>query len=364
MTTVQGQDQVRVSVVLAVHDPGPEVRTTLESLGRTLGPSDELVVVDDGSTDGTPDRVRSWLEDHPDLHRRTRLIALPENRGVARARNAGLQAATGAWIWFVDWDDAWSVHILDLLHEAAVEADATVAMCGAEHVDEHGVPLRRLDHRALRPRTLRGPAIGLAVLEGRLEGYLWNKLFARPVLGPDPFPPERSQSDFVGVAELLARQPRIRVLPDVLYDHVRRPGSISNTVRTSTDPFLRSLEVAERVAERLLRTDPRPTRRRVDRGLRVFRYRRYHLAVAHTALRLSRDSTFRRTMLGEATRGMRWDEVVRLVPDAPLLAGRCAVLLATGRRYPAVYDRYVDARRRLLRRRRPRHRVEEGARSW
>lgn len=356
---------VRVSVILAVHDAGPAVRSTLDSLERTLSEEDELVVIDDGSTDGTSDRLRAWLEEHPGLGRRTHLVVLPENCGVAHARNTGLQRAAGRWVWFVDWDDSWSTHILDRLHDAAVGSGATVAICGAMHVDERGVPLRRLDYRAFRPRTLERPAIGLAVLEGHIQGYLWNKLFARPVLGEAPFPLERSQSDFMGIAELLARQERAQVVPDVLYDHVRRPGSITNSTYASTAPFARSVKVADRIAVDLL-SHPlaAPSPARVKRSLLIFRYRAYHLTVANTAVRLSTEPSYRRRMLAEATRGMRWAEVARLLQPAPLLAFRCGVLLTTSEHYPAVYDSYVGMRRRLRRWRRPRHPVARGSTSW
>ncbi len=62
----------------------------------------ELVIVDDKSTDGSADRIRTFAGDP-----RVILVSLPENGGAARARNAGLSRARGEYVCFLDVDDAW-----------------------------------------------------------------------------------------------------------------------------------------------------------------------------------------------------------------------------------------------------------------
>ena len=365
MSTPVPDAPVRVSVVLPVHDVGPPLAHTLDRLLATLRADDELLLVDDGSTDDTAEVARRWLDDHPEVTGRWRLLELPDNVGVAAARNTALPRLQGEAVWFVDWDDTWDEQILDRLHAAWSSSGRTLAVCAAEQVDEQGLRLRRLGPRVRRRVTLEGSRIGLAVLEGDLQGYLWNKLYAREALGEAPFPLVRSQSDFAGTAELIAGQTRVAMIPDLLYAHVRRDGSITNTTYPSMDSFARSLEVAERIADRLRRdTDGQVSQGRVTRALRAFRYREYHLTVANTALRLSHDDRYRHQMLGTALRGMRWREIALLAGHAPLLAVRVALLLVTGHRYPVVYDAYVRLRERTQRWRRPRHRVDEGELAW
>ena len=60
----------------------------------------EIIVVDDGSTDAGAAIVRRYADTHNDI----KLISRP-NGGASAARNAGLDTATGEWIWFVDADD-------------------------------------------------------------------------------------------------------------------------------------------------------------------------------------------------------------------------------------------------------------------
>lgn len=61
----------------------------------------EVWVVDDGSTDGTVDRLREQFG------RRVSVLRWADNRGVAAARNAGVEACRGEWIAFLDSDDLW-----------------------------------------------------------------------------------------------------------------------------------------------------------------------------------------------------------------------------------------------------------------
>lgn len=76
-----------------------------------MHPDWELIVVDDASTDTTAHDVREWVHEHK-LQNRTRLLCLPNNRGVSAARNAGAQVAKGEWFAFLDSDDEWLPHRL------------------------------------------------------------------------------------------------------------------------------------------------------------------------------------------------------------------------------------------------------------
>ncbi|CAM2845398.1 glycosyltransferase [Saccharomonospora xinjiangensis] len=88
---------MRTSVVIATRDRARDLANTLTRL-RALNPVPPIIVVDNGSTDDTADRVRA---DFPGV----RLIRLPENVGMA-ARNLGVEAADTPYVAFSD-DDSW-----------------------------------------------------------------------------------------------------------------------------------------------------------------------------------------------------------------------------------------------------------------
>jgi len=88
-----------VSVVIPTFDRAPVLPRALESVvAQTLSPA-EVIVVDDGSTDGTAELVEKRFPGVRWLHQ--------ENRGVSAARNRGIEASRGEWIALLDSDDEW-----------------------------------------------------------------------------------------------------------------------------------------------------------------------------------------------------------------------------------------------------------------
>lgn len=104
-----------VSVVIPAYNRAATLGRAIESaLGQTLAPR-EVIVVDDGSADGTAEVAESYSARDP----RVRTIR-QANGGAGAARNTGIARATGAWIALLDSDDAWASDKLG--HAAAVVA--------------------------------------------------------------------------------------------------------------------------------------------------------------------------------------------------------------------------------------------------
>lgn len=122
-----------VSVVIPLFQKARHVRTALADAFRSCRIAAvpfEIVVVDDGSTDGSGDVVRVWASEDADHAAAMRLLP-QENRGAAAARNAGWRAARSDLILFLDADDRWAPHhvteLLGLVRDfpgAALYADA------------------------------------------------------------------------------------------------------------------------------------------------------------------------------------------------------------------------------------------------
>ncbi|MFL5884580.1 MAG: glycosyltransferase family 2 protein, partial [Thermoleophilaceae bacterium] len=91
-----------VSVVIPTHNRWPQMRGTLDgALGQT-GVEHEVIVVDDCSSDGTAEGLAGIEND------RLRFLRHEQNRGVAAARNTGIEAARHEWLAFLDDDDLWA----------------------------------------------------------------------------------------------------------------------------------------------------------------------------------------------------------------------------------------------------------------
>lgn len=104
-----------VSVVMPTYERWPLVADAVDSVLSQDLDDLELVVVDDGSTDGTADRLDG-------RDRRLTVVRQP-NRGRSAARNVGIAAARAPWLAFLDSDDRWEPHHLSQFAAAAGEPD-------------------------------------------------------------------------------------------------------------------------------------------------------------------------------------------------------------------------------------------------
>ena len=118
-----------VSVVIPVYDGAAFIAQTLDSVLRQSWPRLEVIVVDDGSTDETPERVRPF---------RDRILYLrQENRGGGAARNAGVAASRGDYLAFLDQDDLWAPEKLERqLAVARAHPESGVIACDGVHSPE------------------------------------------------------------------------------------------------------------------------------------------------------------------------------------------------------------------------------------
>ncbi|MBT2586303.1 glycosyltransferase family 2 protein [Arthrobacter sp. ISL-95] len=92
-------EELRVSVIIPSYNSAAFVVDALESVFAQTRPADEIIVVNDGSTDETERVLRPYLD---------RVVVLNQkNAGLSGARNSGIARATGDWLAFLDADDVW-----------------------------------------------------------------------------------------------------------------------------------------------------------------------------------------------------------------------------------------------------------------
>lgn len=96
----QGGGALMVSLVIPVKNEAESVVEVLASVAGQTAPPDEVVVVDGGSTDGTPDLTESWARSNP-FGARVRVVRTPQ-ASPGRGRNVGIEAARNEWIALTD----------------------------------------------------------------------------------------------------------------------------------------------------------------------------------------------------------------------------------------------------------------------
>ena len=119
-----------VSVVIPTLNRRQRLLRTLETIRYQTYPHLQIIVSNDGGTDGTVEAIAE-LQDN-----RIKVVSSLEPTGVSNARNRGIACATGQWVAFCDDDDFWvSTKIEDQL-EAMITSSALWSFCSAIHVDD------------------------------------------------------------------------------------------------------------------------------------------------------------------------------------------------------------------------------------
>jgi len=123
-----------VSVVIPAYNAAPFIEKTLDSVRAQTYRDYEIVVVDDGSSDGTHSAVEDYLRRHSMPGRCVR----QENKKIAGARNTGMRAARGTHIALLDHDDLWYPEKLSIVMAVFGRRPDTDLVCHGENVSRDG----------------------------------------------------------------------------------------------------------------------------------------------------------------------------------------------------------------------------------
>ena len=134
--TVQDGEAFSVSIILPAYNAQDHISAAIESVRKQTCRSWDLIVVDDGSTDDTAAIAESFAKTDP----RVKLIS-QKNGKLAKARNAGMSAATGKFFAFLDADDVWTAQKLEKQLAVHNETHADVVFTDAYHFAEQQMEL-------------------------------------------------------------------------------------------------------------------------------------------------------------------------------------------------------------------------------
>lgn len=206
----------RVSVVIPAHNLEDFIVSTVESVLAQTEPADEILVIDDGSTDATAARVEA-------MRRGVRLIRAP-HAGAGAARNRGIDAASGEWIAFLDGDDLWLPQKLERLRATiAAHPEATIVAHDIRELDESGAMRDVRLHewydpgRPLLPQLYHSNFFATSAVAVR-----------RTALGAARFDETLPASQDIDLWLHLAREGKLVFLPETLETYRRRAASISS----------------------------------------------------------------------------------------------------------------------------------------
>ncbi|SAL70057.1 glycosyltransferase, group 2 family protein [Caballeronia peredens] len=248
MTRVHnGKPATLLSVIIPAYNVEHFIAASLESaLSQPRSDEIELIVIDDGSTDHTLERILDVQRTEAGRHIR---VIHQENRGVSAARNRAIAEATSPYIGFLDSDDVWSTDftqkIMPLLDANAadiIEFNVGIINSAGKVIDK----VRLIDPATVGPR----PCDLAALLDfARVyQVFPAARVYRRALWDGIEFPAGRVYEDAAAIPLVYARAKSLFRLDDNLYFYRRRAGSI--TTRATPYTVMSLATCAEETMER------------------------------------------------------------------------------------------------------------------
>lgn len=221
----------KVSVIIPVYNCRAWIERCLGSVLEQTYQNIEILVVDDGSDDGSAEVIEDFV-------RRDRRILyfFQANQGVASARNRGLLNSTGSVVTFVDADDYIEKDMYERMLSVMKEQDADIVECSCRRVRPDG---KILQNNVLREETVVGKrqCAKHYLLQQNVTNYVCNKVYRRELFHNLSFPSLKYSEDYYINNMVHARAEKKIILPDIFYNYVLYEGQTTDVSHISLSNF-------------------------------------------------------------------------------------------------------------------------------
>ena len=251
-----------ISVIVPVYQAEAFLQSCVDSVTAQTFPDWELLLVDDGCTDGSPALCDACAAKDS----RIRVIHKERNAGVSEARNTGLREARGEHIAFLDSDDALEPRALETLWSMLAQFGADTAGCAHLNVAPGGGASRELllpaglyDHSAILEHIVY-PLLGERLRLPVFNGFIWRYLFSGEILRAHRILFEGTYlEDELFLMEYFCHARQLAVTEQPLYRYLWNPASITRKyLRDFPAVFARFRERKAALAERFSLAAARP----------------------------------------------------------------------------------------------------------
>lgn len=215
-------EQALVSVIVPVYNVEKYLDRCVNSLVNQTYRNLEIILVDDGSTDGCPEICDNWAR------RDDRVVVRHiKNSSLGGARNAGIDCAHGQYLSFVDSDDFVDETFIQVLYDTLVSTNCKLSVIGFQRFfDENKVAVDRTRQWDIRLYTTEEALACLFTGGEQFSDYSWNKMYQRELFASIRYP-VRKRCEDVGTTFLLVDQcDRVAYYPAPLYFYRQRADSI------------------------------------------------------------------------------------------------------------------------------------------
>lgn len=212
---------IKISIIIPVYNTAHHLDRCLRSITDQQPKNIEIVIVDDGSVDGSAKLCDQWAHTFPWIH-----VIHQTNQGVSAARNKGLSIAAGEFMLFVDADDWLDYKTIRTLQESVSENDDVVVF-DYQEIDEDGMVLHDSHSSFPHSEDASGLDSLIWLFQGKYSWNVWQMLIRKTAFnGNLRFPEDiKMAEDLYVVGRLLYSAEHVRFIPCPLYSYIKREGS-------------------------------------------------------------------------------------------------------------------------------------------
>lgn len=223
---------MKLSIIVPVYNVKPFLPACLDSLVNQTIRDYEVILIDDGSTDGSAEIVRDYASRYPELVRILRV----DNGGQGRARNFGIDMARGEYLGFVDSDDWVEPDMYEKLCRKADETAADIVVC--DFMEKYSDGREKYLKAALQDEKLAS------------AGSACNKIFRASIVEDVRFPSGLWYEDFYFSAMMLIRSGHTEFISEPLY--IYRRGQESTMHNNNAAKNLDIITIMDKLGEYML----------------------------------------------------------------------------------------------------------------
>ena len=225
-----------ISVVVPVYNVKDYVEKCLSCILNQTYSNLEILIFDDGSTDGSLEICRHIAEKNKRVH-----LKELKHKGVSYVRNLGVAEARGDYLVFIDSDDFVDLNYVEELYRAAVTTGASIAVCSCCRIKVDEKPPKRKAFPIIEILN-REQAMKELVKDQKILSTVCMKIFEREVYKQLQFPEGRVYEDLSVMYSIIDQADKITYTEYTRYYYVFRRDSICNNVynENSMDLFIAS----------------------------------------------------------------------------------------------------------------------------
>lgn len=209
-----------ISIVLPIYNVRLYLAQCLDSIINQTYSKLEVILVDDGSTDGS----HEICEEYKNRDKRIVLIH-KENEGVSSARNAGLRAIKGQYMTFIDPDDIVAPDYVETLYNAMIKTKSDISICGVKTVYSEKYCEADATNRKVEvyiPQC----AIEKMLYQNEIDVNAWGKMYLSSLFDGIYYPVGKINEDTATTYKVIARANKIVFDSYKCYFYIQRMGSI------------------------------------------------------------------------------------------------------------------------------------------